>query len=157
FLFELSRTFIGFPEEEVDVNMERGLGRVGEFLAMDRVTLTELSRDRAEMTVAYTWSAPGVPAVARVLRQQEMPWWISQVLRGELTLTSHVDDLPDDAVLEKEYLRRGGIESAASIPLKIGGEFCGAISFVTIHRRVTWTEELVNQLRAIGDIFWNAL
>jgi PAS domain S-box-containing protein len=157
FLFELSRTFIGFPEEEVAVNMERGLGRVGEFLAMDRVTLTELSRDRAEMTVAYTWSAPGVPAVARVIGKETLPWWISQVRRGQLSLTSNVDDLPEDAALEKQYLHQGGVTSAASIPLKVGGEYSGAISFVTLHRHVTWTEELVNQLRAIGDIFWNAL
>jgi PAS domain S-box-containing protein len=157
FLFELSRTFIGFPVEEVDVNMERGLGRVGEFLGMDRVTLTELSPDRAEMTVVYTWSAPGVPRVARVIGPQTLPWWISQVRRGELTLTSNVDDLPEEAAREKEYLRQGGVVSAASIPLKVGGEFAGAISFVTIHHHETWTVELVDRLRAIGDIFWNAL
>ena len=52
FLFDLSRTFIGLPEQEVDVNMERGLARVGEFLQMDRVTLLELSLARTELSVA---------------------------------------------------------------------------------------------------------
>jgi len=156
-LFELSRTFIGLPDEEVDVNMERGLERVGTFLEMDRVTLLELSRDRSELSVAYAWSAPGVPSVSRVLDRRTMPWWISRVLHGEVSLASHVDDLPEEAALEKEYLRQGGLASAASIPLKVGGEFAGAISFVTSRRHVTWTEELVNRLRAIGDIFWNAL
>src|SRR5262249_16760829 len=55
------------------------------------------------------------------------------------------------------HFREQGIASAATIPLTVGGEIAGAISFVTVERRVSWTEELVSQLRAIGDILWNAL
>ena len=157
FLFELSRTFIGLPEAEVDVNMARGLAQVGEFLGMDRVTLLELSRDRAELTVAYSWSAPGASSAPPVIAQSAQPWWVSQVLRGKVSLASRVDDLPAEAAAEKAYLRKRGVVSAASIPLKVGGEIAGAISFVTVQRRELWTEELVNQLRAIGDILWNAL
>ena len=85
------------------------------------------------------------------------PWWLAQVLRGDVSLASRVDDLPEEAAAEKEYLRQRGVKSAASIPLKVNGEIAGAISFVTTHRHVSWTPELVNQLRAIGDILWNAL
>src|SRR5262249_37277687 len=48
FLFDLSRTFIGLPEQEIDANMERGLAHVGEFLQLDRVTLLEFSPNRTE-------------------------------------------------------------------------------------------------------------
>ena len=157
FLFDLSRTFIGLTEEEVDVNMERGLARVGEFLEMDRVTLLELSGNRTEMAVAYSWSVHGVTIPPAVITNSAQPWWLNQVLRGEVSLASHVDDLPEEAGAEKTYLRERGVASAASIPLRVSGEIAGAISFVTVHRHVTWTEELVNELRAIGDILWNAL
>jgi PAS domain S-box-containing protein len=156
-LFELSHTFIGLPEDEVDTNMEQGLARVGTFLEMDRVTLFELSRDRTEMTVAYSWSAPGVSSATSAIAQGVVPWWMSQVLRGDVSLASHLDDLPEEAAGEKEYLRQRGIVSVASIPLRVAGEIVGAIGFVTVHRRVTWTQELVSQLGAIGDILWNAL
>jgi PAS domain S-box-containing protein len=157
FLFDLSRTFIGLPDEEVDVNMARGLARVGEFLDMDRVTVLELSGDSAEMAVAYSWSAPGVMNPPPSIAKGTQPWWVGQVLRGEISLASDVDDLPEEAAAEKEYLRQRGVASAASIPLKVSGEIAGAISFVTVNRHVTWTPELVNQLRPIGDILWNAL
>ena len=156
-LFDLSRTFIGLTEEEVDVNMERGLARVGEFLEMDRVTLLELSRDRREMAATYSWSLQGVPPAPAVITKGAQPWWVGQVLSGEVSLASHVEDLPEEAAAEKEYLRQRGIASAASIPLRVSGEIAGVISFVTLHRHVTWTEELVNELRAVGDILWNAL
>ena len=157
FLFELSKTFIGLPDEQVDSHMEQGLARVGEFLQMDRITLLELSRDRGVMTVAYSWNHAGVAAPLPVLTTQMQPWWVGQVLRGDVTLAAHVDDLPEEAAAEREYLRQRGIASVASIPLKVGGEIAGAISFVTTRRYVTWTPTLVNELRAISDILWNAL
>src|SRR5215471_4319834 len=157
FLFDLSTTFIAIPEDSIDAHMTQGLARVGAFLEMDRVTLLELSPDGAAMTVAYSWSRPGVLGPPPVLTKHMEPWWLRQVLRGDVTLASRVDDLPEEAVAEKEYLRQRGVASVASIPLKIGGEIAGAMSFVTTQRCVSWTTELVNQLRAIGDILWNAL
>src|SRR5262245_56484318 len=157
FLFDLSRTFIAIPEESIDANMTQGLARVGTFLEMDRVTLLELSHDRTAMTVAYSWSHPEVASPPRVLTNQMQPWWLSQVLHGDVTLVSHIDDLPEEGRAAKEYLQKLGVASVASIPLKVGGEIAGAMSFVTTHRHISWSTELVNQLRAIGDILWNAL
>jgi PAS domain S-box-containing protein len=157
FLFDLSSTFIGLPEEKVDLHMEHGLARVGEFLKMDRVTLLELSADRVEMTVVHSWNSPGVALPTPVLTKHMHPWWMKQILRGDVSLASRVDDLPATASAEKAFLRERGVASAASIPLRVGGDIVGAISFVTMHRHVAWTERLVKQLRAIGDILWNAL
>src|SRR5262249_45338897 len=149
FLFDLSKTFIGLAEDEVDAHMASGLAHVGEFLGMDRVSLLELSRDREEMIVAHTWSADGVSSPPPVIDKRHQPWWVGQVLRGEISLASRPDDLPEEASLEKEYLRHRGVLSAASIPLRVGGEIAGAISFITVHRQVSWTDELVSELRAV--------
>src|SRR5262249_42907511 len=92
FLFELSRTFISLPEAEVGMNMELGLARVGEFLEMDRVTLFELSRDRDEMTAAFSWTASGATSAPPMITKRAQPWWVGQVLRGVVSLASHVDD-----------------------------------------------------------------
>ena len=154
FLQDLSSTFIGLPDETVDRNMVQGLARVAEFLRLDRVTILELSPDRNEMVGAYSWSSPGVAAPPPRISKQSQPWWLGQVLRGEVTLAKHVNDLSEQPA---QYLRERGVASIASVPLKVGGEIAGAISFVTVHRYETWTPETVNRLRAIGDILWNAL
>ena len=157
FLFDLSSTFIGLPDEQLDGNMVLGLARVGEFLAMDRVTLLELSRSGDEMIVAYSWSARGVQDAPHLIRRDAQPWWFGEILRGAVSLAAHIDDLPEEAAPEKEYLRRKGVASAASIPLRVGGVIAGAISFVTVHRHESWAAERVKQLKAVGDILWNAL
>ncbi|HEY1304231.1 MAG TPA: PAS domain S-box protein [Vicinamibacterales bacterium] len=154
FLQDLSSTFIGLPDETVDRNMVEGLARVGEFLRLDRVTILELSPDRNEMVVAYTWSSPGVEAPPPRISIQSQPWWLGQVLRGDVTLAASLNDVPEQPA---QYLRSRGVGSIASVPLRVGGEIAGAISFVTVRRYETWTPETVNRLRAIGDILWNAL
>ena len=115
FLFDFSRTFIGLPDDMVDANMEQGLGRLGHFLQMDRITLLELSYDREELTVAYSWSAAGVASLPPVLTKHMQPWWVGQVLRGDVSVASRVDDLPAEAVAERQYLRQRGVASAVSI------------------------------------------
>src|SRR5262245_44377226 len=88
FLANLSATFIGLPEDSVDVNMERGLAYVGTFLQMDRVTVLELSQDCEEMTVRYSWSLDARVNAAPQIARRTQPWWFGQVLRGEVSLAS---------------------------------------------------------------------
>src|SRR5262245_35087752 len=109
------------------------------------------------MAVVHWWNASGAISAPAVITQRTHPWWVNRVLRGEVSLASRADALPKEAAAERAYFRQRGIASAASIPLKVGGAIAGAIAFATTHRHVTWTEELVSQLRAIGDILWNAL
>ena len=153
FFYDLSRTFIGLPEDRIDENMVRGLSRVGSFLDVDRVTLLELSPDRNQMVVAYSWSAGGMPDPAPRITTEAQPWCLDQVMRGHVSLVARVEDLPKEAVREKQYLRERGIASAASIPLTVGGEIAGAITFATLRRHEAWAPETVMRLRAIGDIF----
>jgi PAS domain S-box-containing protein len=156
-LSELSTTFIDLPEEQVDLNMENGLARIAEFLKMDRVTLFEFSRDRTEITATFSWSGEGTSPAPALVKAADLPWWRSRLLRGEVALASDVNDLPEEALPEREYFLKMGIFSAATVPLKVGGEVNGAISFISGKRRVSWTEDLLSQVRVLGEVFWNAL
>jgi len=156
-LSELSAKFISLPEDQVDSNIENGLGRVAEFLKMDRVTLFEFSPDRTEMTAAFSWTGGGISPAPALVRVADLPWWRACLLRGEVVLASGLNDLPEEALPERKYFREMGILSAASVPLKVGGEVNGAISFISAKRRVSWTEDLLNQARILGEVFWNAL
>jgi PAS domain S-box-containing protein len=153
----LSTTFVGLQEEEIDANIEQALRHLGEFLQLDQIALFQLSSDRAEMVRTYGWDKPEVMKVPFFVSTSDLPWWKRQMLSGEVSLVSKLEDLPEEASAEKEYLRQRGIASAASIPLKMGGKIDGAISFVAVKHQVVWTKDLVGQLRVVGDIFGNAL
>jgi PAS domain S-box-containing protein len=158
-LSDLSTKFINLPEKDVSASIERSLDRIGEFLRMDRIRLFEFSSDGRRMEAIFSWqrAEAGVAPPPDILSTDDLMWWTSRLLRGEACLASDLNALPREALAEREYLRQKGIASAAWIPLKVAGEVNGAISFVTTQHRVSWTEDLVSQLRSIGEIFWNAL
>ena len=153
-LSDLSATFINLPEEQVDANIEQGLGRIAEFLKIDRVTLFELSPDRTEMRLAFSWASTGIDPAPPFVKATDLPSWKARLVRGEAALVSAVNDLRGE---EREYFRKMGVLSAAAVPLKVGGEVNGAISFVSTKRHLIWTEDLLNQVRVLGEVFWNAL
>jgi PAS domain S-box-containing protein len=156
-LSDLSAEFIGLPEGQVDVNMEQGLRRIAEFLKMDRVTLFEFSPDRTEFRSKFSWAGGETTPAPTTVKAADLPWWRIRLLRGEVAFASDLNDLPEEALPEKEFFQRMGILSAATVPLMVGGEIDGAISFISAKRRVEWTEDLLNRVRVLGEVFWNAL
>jgi PAS domain S-box-containing protein len=158
-LSDLSTTFINVPEKDVSDNVERSLDRIGQFLGMDRIRLFELTPDSRQMKAIFTWQRTGAVSVPPPLSMStsDLTWWTNKLLSGEVALASDLNALPEEALAEKEYFRQHGIVSAAAVPLRAGGDVNGAISFLTTHDPVSWTEDLIKQLRIIGEIFWNAL
>jgi signal transduction histidine kinase len=152
-LSDLSTMFISLSERDVDANIETGLSRVGTFLNLSRITIFEATDDRAGLHPSYAWNAPGVRNALRV----NLPWWDGQILRGKTCLMSRIEDLPPEASAEKAYFCDRGIVSAASIPIRMSGEIYGAIVFVSVMDHVSWTDDLVGQLRVTGEIFCNAI
>jgi PAS domain S-box-containing protein len=156
-LSDLSTKFISLPENQIDVNIEQGLGRIAEVLEMDRVTLFEFSADRTVLKSAFSWVRGGVTPAPTSVKAADLPWWRGRLASGEVAFVTDRDSLPEEALAEREYFRQMGILSAGTVPLRVGGEIEGAISFVSSKRRVTWTEDLLNRVRVLGEVFWNAL
>jgi PAS domain S-box-containing protein len=156
-LSDLSTTFLNLPEERVASHLEESIGRMGSLLRIDRITLYEFSQDRTELTVNFSWTKQQSESVHAVLKSNRLPWWTDRILHGEVLVTSDVDALPDEAFLEKEYLRERAIVSAASVPLEVGGEVFGAMAFASTTRRVVWSEDFIQRIKILAEIFSNAL
>jgi PAS domain-containing protein len=126
---------------------------------MDRIRLFELTPDGRGMTAIFTWQRAGAVSEPppHSMSTSDLTWWTNKLLRGEVAFASNLDALPEEALAEKEYFREKGIVSAAAVPLGVSGDVNGAISFLTTHDSVSWTADLINQLRIIGEILWNAL
>jgi len=78
-------------------------------------------------------------------------------MSGEVILAADLDALPEEASVEKAYLRKMGVVSIASVPLQVSGEILGSMSFASTKRRVLWTDDLLQQLKMLAEIFSNAL
>jgi PAS domain S-box-containing protein len=152
----LSTTFINLPESQVGAHIEKNLGRIAEILKVNQIAIFETSRDRLELTVTLAGRSERILPVPAV-KTNDFPWLSTALLRGEVVLLSDLNDLPEEASAEREYLERLGAISIATVPLRAGEESFGCISFLSTTHRVLWTQELVNRLKILAEIFSNAL
>ena len=58
-LSDLSARFINLPADDVDNEIEAVLGRIVEFLGLDRSTIFQFAEDGTAMLVSHCWAAPG--------------------------------------------------------------------------------------------------
>ncbi len=157
-LSDLSTTFINLPADQVDANIEKNLGRIAEFFNIERITFRELSAKKTELIATFSWTAKGINPSPSVVEARQFPHWTNRLLRGEVVLASALPGPhEEEASREKEYLRQQGAMSAALVPLTAGGEALGFISFVSTKRQVPWADDMIKQIRALAEIFSNAL
>jgi PAS domain S-box-containing protein len=156
-LSDLSTTFINLPESQVIATIENSLGRIANFLHIERIAVHEYSRGIAELTATISWREDGRELGPLVVKADQLPWWKEVLDRGEALFVSEATDLPEQASLEKDYLNRIKAISIAAIPLKAGDDFLGCLSFISTNRKILWTDELRTQLKLLGQIVSNVL
>ena len=154
-LCDLSTTFINLPEDQIGLTIELCLGRIAKFLRLDRITLFDYSG--TELMATFSWHGQDAPRLPQVLNTQTLAWWSARFARGEVIAISDMDALPPEAAAEREYFRKLGTVSIATLPLHSGEDSFGCISFSSLKRRVVWTGELIDQLKLLAEIFSNAL
>lgn len=154
-LTELSSRFVNVPASEVDAQIDWGLRRIVELLRIDRCGFGEVLGDGKEFVVTHSYQLPTVPSCLGYVLQTQFPAYAQMIRQGMVIRLP--DDLPADAVPEREYLRQSGLKSSLTIPLTVLGAVVGAIGLASFRTQLVWSDELLNRVRLVGDIFTNAL
>jgi PAS domain S-box-containing protein len=68
-----------------------------------------------------------------------------------------MDDLPAEAARDREAFRQAGTQATLIVPLSLGGETLGALTFASLRPRPQWPEPLVRRLQLLAEVFTNAI
>jgi two-component system sensor kinase FixL len=154
-LAELSATLINLPTDEIDGQIEQWLARIGELLRIDRSRIVQFFGPK--MSVTHSWVVSGLSPAPSDVSKEDFAWSLGQVREGGIVAVARVEDVPEEAGPEKEYCRRHGIKSIIILPLEVAGSLLGVVSFACVRTQRDWSEELVQRLRLVGQIFANAI
>ena len=155
-LSELSARLIPVSLGDVDSEIERGLQRVVEFLRMDRASLIEYVP--AGTVVRIAWAVEGVERVSPILEPGQFPWAAGRVQSGEVVRFSRIDELPQEAAAtDRKSFQALGIRSSLTLPLSVRGSMLGVLAFDSLRAERTWSDELVQRLQLLGEVFAGAL
>ena len=155
---ELSAMFVNIPIEQVDVEIEGGLQKTGEFLDVDMVALYEFTEGGSALQPIASFTASGCEPYWSAELPNSTPWIVSRIAEDEQVVLNLIqEELPPEASNDKAYLKSIGLRSMVIMPIKVGGNVEFVISLSSFRRERSWPDELVKRMRLLGEIFVNIL
>jgi FixJ family two-component response regulator/signal transduction histidine kinase len=157
FLADLSARCANVSPEGMIPEIEGALGRLAESLGYDRCTYSEFAPD-GTLYILCSAARAGSEPLPRGPFGADLPWLVGELRAGRtIALSELPDGLPPEAAAEAEYVRRIGLRSHLSVPLRVGGRVAGALSFAGLHGARAWPEEVITRLTIIGEVFASAV
>src|SRR5262245_9385981 len=158
-LSELSTAFVQVSVDRIDDEIEQWLERIVLAMGVDRSTIVQVGPADRVLRISHVWARQGFETEWREQEIRELgifPWTLARLRAGESVVMSRLEDFPPEASKDRESLRQVGNKSIAAIPVKIGGTVVGAASFGALRFEKHWSEQEVQRLKLIAEIFGNA-
>lgn len=157
-LTELSVDFIDRPVLEIEPAIHDSLGRIVAALEIDRCTLNRVFPISGWIAVTHSFAVEGVDPVPKSLPARPIhPWIMSRSLQNLPSVFERLEDIPPEAEVDKEAFRRIGLKSHVTMPIVVGGELQGSLSFGCVRAERAWPAKLLARMRLLSQIFGGAL
>ncbi len=155
---DLATRFVNVASEAVDSEIERALKQAVEFLGLDRGCILAFSDDASELRVTHCYALPGITSIKDLNVGEAMPWLAGEIRHGEIARIKHLPvDFPEGATRDREYILQEGLKSHIALPLVADGKILWALRFDSFKEDADWSDELIQRLTLIGQIFAHAL
>ena len=157
----ISTRFVSLGPEEIDGGIREALKEIGHFVGVDRSYVFLFSQDGKRMDNTHEWCAHGIdPQIANlkgICVEEKLPWCTAKMKRSEVVHVPSIDDLPPEAIAEKEFFLVRSIRSLIMLPMAYRESLLGFLGFDLVREQRMWSEEPIALFQVVGQIFVNAL
>jgi signal transduction histidine kinase len=129
-----------------------GLRDLAGVLGADRVIFWERTPGGAAFTRTMFGYSADAPAAEQWLAAQ-LPWVAARLQAESIVHAATLEALPDEAEVDREWLRALGVRSLLVLPVAVGGELVGAFSIAAVRTACDWPDVLLPGLRLLADVF----
>jgi signal transduction histidine kinase len=156
-LTDVSSRFIDWPTGRIDEAINVGLRQIVETLGVDRSTLSSVDPVTETFHATHSWAAPGFIPVASTVSSRTYHWAKARLRSGLPVVFSRLDELPPEAVLDRQSYASLGLRSHVGMPVTVSGELVAVLGFGAIHAERTWGEDQLVRMRLLAELFGSAL
>jgi formate hydrogenlyase transcriptional activator len=153
----LSAKFINLPPDRVDGEIMDGLQTIAEALGGDRSSIGFAQAASREILITHAWTRPGFAEYSKGLLHALLPWLSQRIRIGETVIANSPEDLPPEALSERDFMESQGIKSSLVVPLRVGGLVVGVLSCSSMRDPQQWDAMKIARLQAMAEVFANAL
>jgi len=154
---DLCARCVEMPPGDIDGEIQAGLRQIVEFLDIDQSALMAFTEDGSKAVITHSYLRDGSRFKDTIEAPDKSLPGYAQLCRGEAYAVERLDDLPAEAVLEKNRFLAIGMKSFLIIPIQARQNLIGAVCFCSFRTTCTWPTYLIPRFRLIGKVFVNAL
>ena len=158
---EISSRFINLPINKIDRNLQDVLNKLGNYLDVDFGFIAAIDQDENRMvTQFFEWVKTGNPSFKKEILSLDigsLHWALKEFKAKKPVILSSSGDIPIEATLEREFLRKNGITSIIAFPLIVAEDFFGILAFGLNDQERCWDEQTTIVVEIISTIISNAI
>lgn len=159
-LAEISSRFINLNYQDITEEIKHTLEVLGKFWAVDYAALCLLNLNQNDLDQVFSWTSLADEESKTILAPLPLsscPWLAPKLMAGECINISQIVDLPLEAKNEKDFWQAQAFQSVLALPLIMGSNLIGFLSFAAQNRPIFWKEEDIKILKMIAEIFTNVI
>ena len=153
-IFRLSTKFINLPVSCIDSEIDNALEIICEFWKLDNIILIQNIRNKVEVT--HSFSNEETEKVSSILHHS-CPWCMEEIFQGRTIYFSPVQELPDEAKIEREIFLKSGVKSVIAAPLKGKDFIFGGLFTFQVSSSKSRPFNFLDSFYLVSDIFAGAL
>lgn len=154
-IVEFSSMLVQSSLENIDLNINLTLEKLGHYSNVDRVYIFEYLPEEDVVNNTYEWCSEGIsPEISNLqgIPFEAVPRWKEKFRQKEHVYIPLISEIDDQYVVEKEILEPQGILSLLALPMFYGDKFVGFIGFDAVKNTREWSNEHIALLRLAGEI-----
>lgn len=161
FFAELVSLFVRINPYKVEGLIGDALQQIGEFSQIDWSYLAQISKDGSRFHLSHFWLSDRIQKDEIVEYGKNLtevfPWITQRMLRQEEVLLYRFDDLPVEAVAERDYWRKFGCKSILVLPVAADHRVIGMMGFECACSKHDWSAIAIRRMRIVAEILATAL
>ena len=155
-LTSLSTRFASLELEQLTPALDDALEQACLALNVDRSTIIEFN-ENGTIHTSHSGQRPGVEDLRVDVDPASWRWLTCRLMNREVVAVSRLEDLPMEALAEREYARRSGTSSMLAVPVTIGERNVWALVVGSCQRVREWPTPVQDRVRLLAGIICGVL
>lgn len=156
----ISSEFVSADYKNIESKIQFMLEKTGQFFRVDRSYILRYYEDSEIETNTHEWCANNINSEKDSINHVSLnnfPWWKKQVIKKSIIHIGNVNDLPEEAAIEKTELLRQGIKTLLCFPILNNNTLIGYYGFDVVNSIRYWTKNQINLIEILSNIVGDAL
>jgi len=150
---DVSSRLVTASDQKADVIVEDCMRSVCEFAGADRSTVLLPETEPDVAAIEYVWSPDGSPSGQVTMDQ--FPVFGAELKASRPVRIDDVANMPEKYATDRQSLKKFDLKSVIILPMVVGGETVGGMTYSRIRQQSAWTDQEVQDLTVFAELFAN--